>query len=225
MRRQSASARFGRRGPCEEQYDRAFLAGSRLAGSRLPAQGLRCASCALAGSDAMSAACSPRGRGRHVALLAPAPGRWTRRRLECLIEHAAAGMPARARRHRPRRHRSARHLRRLAARAADALLRQARRGRAHHRPAETDRALMAECTTSIRSPRKKRAAPNALLVALNSVGRTMAEVGGSLRAVVHCSARWCWRRSARSRIRAGCASPRWCTTSTRSAGARCRSSC
>src|SRR3974390_2042744 len=81
MRRQSASARFVRRAPCEEQYDRAFLAGSRLALRRR----------AFTGSDAMSAASlAAAAGGDHVAVLAP--GAWRVERaaeLERLIEDAS----------------------------------------------------------------------------------------------------------------------------------------
>jgi phospholipid/cholesterol/gamma-HCH transport system permease protein len=49
---------------------------------------------------------------------------------------------------------------------------------------ETDRALMAELRAVNQVAFKKRAAPNAILVALNAVGRTVAEIGGSLALVV-----------------------------------------
>src|SRR4029077_2594331 len=91
MRRQSASARFVRRAPCEEQYDRAFLAGSRLAGSRLAGSRLALRRRAFAGHDAMRAAWFPApAEGDHVALLAS--GAWTVERaaeLERLIEDAS----------------------------------------------------------------------------------------------------------------------------------------
>jgi phospholipid/cholesterol/gamma-HCH transport system permease protein len=50
---------------------------------------------------------------------------------------------------------------------------------------ETDRALMAELQTANQAPAKERAAPNAILLGLNSVGRGMTEVGTSLLMVVH----------------------------------------
>jgi phospholipid/cholesterol/gamma-HCH transport system permease protein len=50
---------------------------------------------------------------------------------------------------------------------------------------ETDRALMAELQTANQAPAKERAAPNAVLLGLNSVGRGMTEVGTSLLMVVH----------------------------------------
>jgi phospholipid/cholesterol/gamma-HCH transport system permease protein len=49
---------------------------------------------------------------------------------------------------------------------------------------ETDRALMAELRAVNQVAFKKRAAPNAILVALNAVGRNVAEIGGSLALVV-----------------------------------------
>jgi ABC-type transporter Mla maintaining outer membrane lipid asymmetry ATPase subunit MlaF/anti-anti-sigma regulatory factor len=49
---------------------------------------------------------------------------------------------------------------------------------------ETDRALMAELRAVNQVPFKKRAAPNAILVALNAVGRNVAEISGSLVLVV-----------------------------------------
>ena len=49
---------------------------------------------------------------------------------------------------------------------------------------ETDRALMAELRAVNQVAFKKRAAPNAILVALNAVGRNVAEIGGSLVLVV-----------------------------------------
>jgi phospholipid/cholesterol/gamma-HCH transport system permease protein len=50
---------------------------------------------------------------------------------------------------------------------------------------ETDRALMAELQTANQAPVKERAAPNAVLLGLNAVGRGMSEVGTSLLMVVH----------------------------------------
>jgi phospholipid/cholesterol/gamma-HCH transport system permease protein len=50
---------------------------------------------------------------------------------------------------------------------------------------ETDCALMAELQTANQAPAKERAAPNAILLGLNSVGRGMTEVGTSLLMVVH----------------------------------------
>jgi phospholipid/cholesterol/gamma-HCH transport system permease protein len=50
---------------------------------------------------------------------------------------------------------------------------------------ESDRALMAELQTANQAPAKERAAPNAILLGLNSVGRGMTEVGTSLLMVVH----------------------------------------
>ena len=50
---------------------------------------------------------------------------------------------------------------------------------------ETDRALMAELQTANQAPVRERAAPNAILLGLNSVGRGMTEVGTSLLMVVH----------------------------------------
>jgi phospholipid/cholesterol/gamma-HCH transport system permease protein len=49
---------------------------------------------------------------------------------------------------------------------------------------DTDRALMAELRAVNQAPLQKRAAPNAILLALNTVGRNMAEIGASLLLVV-----------------------------------------
>jgi phospholipid/cholesterol/gamma-HCH transport system permease protein len=50
---------------------------------------------------------------------------------------------------------------------------------------ESDRALMAELQTANQAPVKERAAPNPILLGLNSVGRGMTEVGTSSLMVVH----------------------------------------
>ena len=203
MRRQSASARFVRRAPCEEQYDRAFLAGSRLALRRR----------AFTGSDAMSAASlAAAAEGDHVALLAS--GAWTVERaaeLERLIEDAS------------RQHAGARSididlagLERLDTFGAWLIERLKRsflrRGSAARITglSETDRALMAELRAVNQIAFKKWRRPT------RSSSRSMPSAATSPRsAALSCwscsfSAHWCWRRSARSRIRGGCASRRSC---------------
>src|SRR3984885_13055769 len=81
MRRQSASARFGRRAPCEEQYDRALPPGSRLEKTRRVCRG----------RPPMSAApLAATAEGDHVALAIS--GAWTVERaaeLERLIERTS----------------------------------------------------------------------------------------------------------------------------------------
>ena len=108
-------------------------------------------------------------------------------------------------RHRPRRARAARHVRRLADRAADAHLPRRGSAAAHRRPLRNrPRADGRSCARSIRSPSEAGAAPNAILVALDAVGRNVAEIGGVARAGRAASRRaGAGGRSARSRIRGG----------------------
>ena len=124
--------------------------------------------------------------GDHVALVAS--GTWTVERaaeLERLIEDAS------------RRHASARSididlagLERLDTFGAWLIERLKRsfvtRGSAARITglSDTDRALMAELRTVNQTPFKKGTAPNAILLALNTVGRNVAEIGGSLALVV-----------------------------------------
>ena len=124
--------------------------------------------------------------------------------------------------------RTARHLRRLAAGAADARLCRARR-RHRGRPGsrKTTAALMDEVhgvkPEQAREPPRRQSIADGLAVdrraasprsahsIVGFVNMLGALIVALLRVVV--------------RIRAASASPRWCTSSTMSAGARCRSSC
>ena len=166
-----------RRAPCEEQYDRAFPAGSRLAPSR------RASARRLAMNAASLAAAA---EGDHVALAVS--GAWTVERaaeLERLIEDAT------------RRHAGARSididlagLEQLDTFGAWLIERLKRsfvtRGSAARITglSETDRALMVELRVVNQAPLPKRRAPNAILHALNSVGRGVAEIGASLLLIV-----------------------------------------
>jgi phospholipid/cholesterol/gamma-HCH transport system permease protein len=133
-----------------------------------------------------AAALAAAAEGDHVALVAS--GAWTVERaaeLERLIEEAS------------RRHAGARSididlagLERLDTFGAWLIERLKRsfvtRGSAARITglSETDRALMAELRSVNQAAFKKRAAPNAILVALDAVGRNVAEIGGSLVLVV-----------------------------------------
>ena len=90
---------------------------------------------------------------------------------------------------------------------------------------EDYRALIDEVHGVKREPAPARRSGNSIASAIASVGESVVSVGGSFKAFVNMTARWRTRCCASSRTRAGSASPRWCTSSTMSAGARCRSSC
>src|SRR5262249_42722752 len=150
--------------------------GSRLVGSRL-ARGRR----AFAGQDTMSAASLAAAEGDHVALVAS--GAWTVERaaeLERLIEDAR-------RRHAGDRSIDLDPARQERRETFGALLIErlkrsfVSRGSAARITglSDTDRALMAELRTVNQTPFKKRAAPNAILLALNTIGRNVAEIGAS----------------------------------------------
>ena len=166
--------------------------------------------------------------GDHVALLAS--GAWTVERaaeLERLIEDASRTACRRALdRHRSRRPRAAGHLRRVADRAAEAILPQARLGRPHHRPFG-DRPRADGGTADGQSGPLQKAPPRPTRSSSRSMPSAATSPRSAARSRWLCSfsVRWCWRRLARSRIRGGFVSPRSCIIWKRSAGARCRSLC